>query len=625
MKIFRSVLLIAALGFSSLIKGQISYDWAQTSDGTSGEYANHMMRDENGNTIVVGAFTGTLYLGQGAQVDTVYNVDQIFTSQDLYIQSINSKGNHSWVKSIGAIDLITVSEAFIQPQTGNIVLAGNFSGPVDFDPGAGVVQRSPSGTFSNGFVLLLDAQGNYQNVMTFPSVTVNSIRSAAPFANGSFVVAGYFVDSLDVDPSSSTWMLNTPVLASFIAKYSASGAIEWAKAFDSDKYYIEGIRQQGGRLFTVGNFQDSTNIAFPPQQIPLVAEPYSNTLVIASYDSLGNYVFHRTFDLLGNTAMSGSSAFAPFYAFEISPAGAPYVGGSFGGQLRIDSAQTFSSPAAYRAFLIKLKSDGTLDWAREFGGLGGANNAAQDRIEVIDFLPDSTLMLAGNFTGPEDMDPGVGVYTMGLTYGIQGWVAKWTPQGTFIAARDWEAAISSTINDGFSDGHQMYVCGTYRGTMDMDFSSAGVDLRTAYSINAHAMKLSCDYLTVDTIFGVDSIVYQNTVYRDSGVWVYDTLSALTGCDSVHGALLSIAADTTSGIGVSVWDAGTIALYPNPAVDWVTLTAPEYSHFRIYDGHGRHLTAGQLPSRLHIKNWPQGMYLVQFEGPKGTVVRKLLKR
>src|SRR6056300_1665024 len=131
-----------------------------------------------------------------------------------------------------------------------------------------------------------------------------------------------------------------------------------------------------------------------------------------------------------------------------------------------------------------------------------------------------------------------------------------------MAARDWEAAISSTINDGLSDGHQMYVCGTYRGTMDMDFSSAGVDLRTAYSINAHAMKLSCDYLTVDTLYGVDSIVYQNTVYRDSGVWVYDTLSALTGCDSVHGALLSITADTTSGIGVSVWDAETIALYPN---------------------------------------------------------------
>jgi hypothetical protein len=623
MKMIRLFLVGVALCCSSFLKAQISYSWAETSDGSSGEYANHLLRDENGNSIVIGAFTGTMYLGQGTQVDTVYNVDVNFTSQDLYVQLVNSKGNHVWVKSIGAVDLITVTDAFIQPQTGNIVLCGTFSGPVDFDPGSGVVQRSPAGIFSNGYVLMLDAQGDFVEVITYRSSTVNSIRSIAPFNDGSFVVAGYYVDSLDVDPSSGSTWLTTATNTSFLAKYTPLGALDWAKSYGDDPYFVEVVRQQNGQLYTVGNFQDSMNIAFAPQQVNISAAAYSNTLVIASYDSLGNYGYHRTFDLLGNTAMSGGSAFAPFYAFEISPAGEAHIGGSYGGQLRIDSTQTFSSPQAYRAFLIKLQSDGTLDWAREFGGLGGANNAAQDRVEVIDFLPDSTLMVAGNFTGPEDMDPGPGVHTMGFTYGIQGWVAKWTPQGSFIAARDWEAAIGSTINDGLSDGHDMYVCGTYRGTTDMDFG-AGTDVRTAFSINAHVMKLGCDYLTVDTLQGVDSIVYQQVTYRDSGVWVYDTLSALTGCDSVHGVLMEITTDTSS-IGVRVWDAGTVEVYPNPAADWVQFRAPDYQHYRVFDPHGRLLVQGTLPERVDVRNWPPGMYLIQLVGTRGTIVRKVLKR
>jgi len=623
MKTLRLLFLLATFGFMSSLSGQISYGWAETSDGSSGEYANHLMRDGNGNTIVVGAFTGTMYLGQGGQIDTVYNVDQFFTAQDLYIQSINAKGNHAWVKSIGAVDLITATEAFIQPQTGHIILSGSFSGPIDFDPGAGVVQRSPAGAMSNGFVLTLDAQGSFLDVITYPSTTFNTVRSMAPFDDGSFVVAGYFVDSIDVDPSANTTWLSSNITCSFLAKYTIGGALEWAKSFENSAYYVEVVRQHAGQLFTAGNFQDTINVAFAPQLVQAVAEPYSNTLLLASYDSLGGYQYHRTFDLLGNTAMSGGSAFAPFYAFEISPAGEAYLGGSFGGQLRIDSTLIFSSPQAYRAFVLKLQPDGTLDWAREFGGLGGANNAAQDRVEVIDFLPDSTLMIAGNFTGPEDMDPGPGVHTMGFTYGIQGWIAKWTPEGGFIAARDWEAAISSTINDGLSDGHDMYVCGTYRGTTDMDFG-AGTDVRTALSINAHVMKLGCDYFTVDTLQGVDSIVYQHVIYRDSGVWVYDTLSALTGCDSVHGVLMEITADTSS-IGVRVWDAGTVEVYPNPAVDWVQFRAPDYQHYRVFDPQGRLLVQGMLPERVDVRNWPPGMYLIQLVGTRGTVVRKVLKR
>jgi hypothetical protein len=93
---------------------------------------------------------------------------------------------------------------------------------------------------------------------------------------------------------------------------------------------------------------------------------------------------------------------------------------------------------------------------------------------------------------------------------------------------------------------------------------------------------------------------------------------------VHGVLMEITTDTSS-IGVRVWDAGTVEVYPNPAVDWVQFRAPDYQQYRVFDPHGRLLVQGTLPERVDVRNWPPGMYLIQLVGTRGTVVRKVLKR
>lgn len=623
---FTRLLIFAFALFTQLSSAQFNYSWSQLSDGTSGEYGNFLLRDENDFSILVGAFTGTLYLGQGTQIDTVENVDQMFTSQDIYIQSISPKGIHKWVRSIGAVDLMVVNDVFLQPGTGNIVLCGTFSGPVDFDPGTGVVSKSPMTNFADSYVLILDSQGNFVDVFTFATPMANAVRSMAALPSGNFFVAGVFTDSIDLDHGPTKSMLySTSSFHSYLAKYDVDGEFLWAKQFPDQEFYIESIQSRGEVLSVVGRFTDTINIAFPPATATAIAEPYSNSLMSVSYDTLGTYLNHRSFDMLGNTAMGGGSHMASIYAHALSPAGDIYLGTSFGGQLRLDSMQTLSSPGAYRALVLKLDSTNDLAWAREFGGLGGANNAAQDRVEVIDFYDDGTLMVAGNFTGPEDLDPTAGTQIMGsLVSGLQAYVAKWRTDGSFIAVRHWDASISSTINDGYAHGNNTYVCGVYRGWMDMDFGP-GVVLDTAFSLNAHVMELGCEYLLLDTLTGVDSIIYQNQTYRDSGLWLYDTLTAQNLCDSIHGVLLSISPDTTSDIGV--WEddpSSALKVYPNPTSATVQVQTDTFTHFSLYAPTGNLLQKGRLEGQVSLKAYPPGMYLLRLESEGESRNVRILK-
>ncbi|NRA12085.1 MAG: T9SS type A sorting domain-containing protein [Crocinitomicaceae bacterium] len=74
---------------------------------------------------------------------------------DVYILKLHSNGNFAWAKSFGGIHADNSREISLDA-SGNLYITGTFFEAVDFDPDAGVINITSSGSGSDLFVLKLD-------------------------------------------------------------------------------------------------------------------------------------------------------------------------------------------------------------------------------------------------------------------------------------------------------------------------------------------------------------------------------------------------------------------------------------------------------------------------------------
>ena len=121
--------------------------------------------------------------------------------------------------------------------SGNVFVAGSFSGTVDFDPSSKTNYVS-SGPNHAGFVLKLDTNGKFGWVSPFVGQTVGSTsgyasaQSVALDGSGNVVVGGAYDGSVDFNPGSGTATLPT-IGGGFITKLNSSGGLVWARALES--------------------------------------------------------------------------------------------------------------------------------------------------------------------------------------------------------------------------------------------------------------------------------------------------------------------------------------------------------------------------------------------------------
>src|SRR4051812_25844175 len=90
----------------------------------------------------------------------------------IFISSIASAAfaqqpTRTWGNFFGGTGKDDIYASCVDP-SGNLYVAGSFSGTVDFDPGAGVTQRSAStATDVDAFVAKFNSSGVFQWVSTF--------------------------------------------------------------------------------------------------------------------------------------------------------------------------------------------------------------------------------------------------------------------------------------------------------------------------------------------------------------------------------------------------------------------------------------------------------------------------
>jgi hypothetical protein len=203
--------------------------WARALSGTEDQevVGGGVAVDQAGGVAVSGTFAGTVDLDPGAGASTRTSLG----SSDWFVVRLDGDGAFTWGFAVGG----TGAEQAPRPSfaaNGNILVAGGFTGPVDFDPGSGnrtLVSLATSG--SDAFVARYTTGGGLLWVIRFGESTSASARTTVAAAlisdpSGNLLVAGRFFGAPDFDPSASAFRLvSLGVSDGFVVKLTASGAL----------------------------------------------------------------------------------------------------------------------------------------------------------------------------------------------------------------------------------------------------------------------------------------------------------------------------------------------------------------------------------------------------------------
>ncbi|RYY98597.1 MAG: T9SS type B sorting domain-containing protein [Chitinophagaceae bacterium] len=438
----------------------------------------------------------------------VYNVTPMGRT-DLVLIKLNTSGQLQWIKQLGGAGSDTQAECYsmVIDRSDNLVFAGWFRGPVDFNPGAAVDTLGVSG----GFICKLTTAGNLVLARNMGGVAMWELDCDR---SGNIYCTGMFGRFVDFDPGPGIYNLDVDIYgAVFVAKYDGSGNFIWAGKV-GDAAYVD-LRPAGigvdshGNVYTLGQFQGLQD--FDPG--PGIHNVQSNMGTIDTYllklDAQGVFAWVRTVG-------GASEDFA--YDLAMGSDDKIYTAGTYNDLVDLDPGPPVNLQN-HRDLMVfaKWEGNGTLAAAVPFlpapdgGGIPArVTIGAQQEIYGI-----------GLMSGGMDFDPGPGIFAPDPDVdGGSAFVFKLT-RCTNVT----QSGLTVSSCQPYTLNSQTYdSSGTYMQTIS---NTAGCDsvITLQLTINRRA--------TAQTkhICAGQSFFVGGALQTVAGAYV-DTLQTVLGCDSI---------------------------------------------------------------------------------------------
>lgn len=187
------------------------------------------------NIFLTGSFDYTVDFDPGTGYEPRTSVNN---SHDVYLTTFTCDGRFRDVKTWGGTHLDTGIKVSAYEDS-FVCVTGFFNTTVDFDPDAGVDERTSNG-MSDAFLIRFDNTLDYQWTQTWGGILNDKSYGLCVDTSGDIYVTGYFSDEVDLDPSG-----NTDIHTS-----NGSGDIFLSK-FETSSKYVWGL-SWGGTLLDIG-------------------------------------------------------------------------------------------------------------------------------------------------------------------------------------------------------------------------------------------------------------------------------------------------------------------------------------------------------------------------------------
>jgi len=376
-----------------------NFKWAVRVGGAAQDFGYAIAVSSSGYVYVCGKFTATADFDPGTDTFNLISAG----GTDMFILKLDTASNFIWAKQIGSIGDDNV-EKFTLDNSEHLLLCGEFSGTVDFDPGAGV-QNLTSVYAQDAYVLKLDDDGNYIWAGRFGSNPGELAQAIATDASNSIYVTGEFYGTIDFDPGSGVYNLSASGFNAniFVLKWDSGGNFVWADNMGNSS---------GG--------DQGTAIATDPSGNPVVAGSYFGTVDFDPGTGIYNLTAMGSGDIfvlkLNSTdgsllfagSMGGTTLDQP-YGIAVSDAGNIFVTGLYSTTADFDpgaSELNLTASGPSDAFLVELDNAGNFMWAY---GLGGTQD---DFGRGLNTHGTSDVYVSGVFSYTADFDPGVSAYNL---------------------------------------------------------------------------------------------------------------------------------------------------------------------------------------------------------------------
>jgi hypothetical protein len=158
--------------------------WSRRFGGAATEDATDLALDGAGNLVLTGSFDGAFDFGGPALVST-RSPNRFAPSNDIFVARLDASGNHLWSHRYGDAENDQLGRRVSVDAADNILLAGVFSGSIDF--GVGTMNAPPSGA---SFLVKMDATGSTQWSRSFTAGS--ELAGARASSTGDIFAAGLF-------------------------------------------------------------------------------------------------------------------------------------------------------------------------------------------------------------------------------------------------------------------------------------------------------------------------------------------------------------------------------------------------------------------------------------------------
>lgn len=293
-------------------------DWHKLFGGTGSQVANGVAVAADGAIVIVGGFDGTLPLGPSPLMNA--------GAEDAFIAKFDANGSHEFSTKFGDTSA-QAARAVAIDSDGNIIVAGDFAGQIDFGG-----DNFDAGTSRSGFLVKFDSQGQHlASIMFGDTVENQTVNDVAADSDGNIWLCGVFDGDLDIDAVSLSSggddgyliALDPDLVATSGLDFGTTAGTEEPRGVSVDPFgnallvgRFEGSVDFGGGVLSDLGSNDAFVAKFARDGTHLFSAKYGGTSDEAAHDvaadSAGNLVFTGMFrlqlDLGGGTLTTEGNA-----------------------------------------------------------------------------------------------------------------------------------------------------------------------------------------------------------------------------------------------------------------------------------------------------------------------------
>lgn len=332
------------------------------------------------------------------------------------------------------------------------------------------------------------------SVITIGGASNQSANCITIDSSGNNIVSGVFNSGVDFDPgANSTIFSPTGLQDGFIAKYSATEELVWAKhlrtttgssSINVRKHAVD----RNGNIVIIGEFKGSVDFD-PSSNNQIITANVALAGFYAKYSSTGDLVFAKKFDTIN--APEATCYVNDLY---IDGVGRIYMTGSTTGPIDLDAgpAALTKIPRVWDDLWFELvDQNGDLIDATVYSGTLTSTSKGTG----------ITLDDAGNiyvgvvFTGLFDADPSNNNTLLTNVLGEDVAVLKFSDMSTFAYAKQFESSTGDvSINDvlvvkNSNNISSIFIGGNYTNSVDLDPDNGNVTKTSQGSTDGYLVKL----------------------------------------------------------------------------------------------------------------------------------------